>query len=182
MLQLPAKLEQRLKSLFPRAHDRETFVKEVVERAIEQMEKSADAALPTSVGGALHLYTDGGSRGNPGEAAIGCVLIDPHTHSVIEEHKVRIGIGTNNEAEYRALIAGLRMAQRHHPNTLLCHLDSELIVRQLSGQYRVKMPTLQPLFDEVQTLAGSFKDIRFSHVPRSKNAHADRLVNQALDE
>ena len=92
-----------------------------------------------------------------------------------------IGVQTNNVAEYRALTAGLEMALAYHPNRLVCHLDSELIVKQLSGEYRVKMPTLQPLLEEIQERLTELKDVSFRHIPRSENTLADRLVNKALD-
>ncbi len=136
---------------------------------------------PVAIGGTLHLFTDGGSRGNPGQAAVGCVLIDPHAGKIIEEHAARIGIQTNNVAEYEALIAGLRMAMKYRPNKLVCHLDSELVVKQLKGEYRVKMPTLQPLVDEINELKADLPDVTFKHVPRADNFRADELVNSALD-
>ena len=90
-----------------------------------------------------HLFTDGGSRGNPGQAAIGCIVEDPARGQILEEYKERIGVQTNNVAEYRALVKGLQLAQHYQPNRLICHLDSELIVRQLNGEYQVKMQTLR---------------------------------------
>ncbi|MCB9808027.1 ribonuclease HI family protein [Candidatus Peribacteria bacterium] len=135
-----------------------------------------------TVGGTLHLFTDGGSRGNPGQAAIGIVIEDPVRGEVVRNHCERIGVETNNVAEYRALIEGLKLAKRYHPNRLICHLDSELIVKQLNGEYRVKMETLRPLFDEINELAQEFPDIVFMHIPRSDNHRADALVNKALDE
>ena len=179
MITLPATLEKRLKKLISRGPDRQKFLKDVVTKAIDELE--ASEGLPGSIGGTLHLYTDGGARGNPGEAAIGCVLIDPDTGKHLELHKEAIGIQTNNVAEYRALIEGLKIAQKHHPNRLVCFLDSELIVKQMSGEYRVKMPSLQPLFEEIQSLITAFADVSFSHIPRHQNAQADRLVNEALD-
>ena len=183
MIRLPLSLQRRLEKLFPKAADRDRFVMDTVSAALEEWEgkPEASSSAPESVGGTLHLYTDGGSRGNPGEAGIGCVLKDPESGKVLQEYKEAIGIQTNNVAEYKALIRGLELAQRFHPNRLICYLDSELIVKQLSGEYRVKMPSLQPLFEEIQTLTEHFKEVSFSHVPREKNAHADRLVNAALD-
>lgn len=182
MLRLPLTLERRLQKLFPRAKDQERFVVEAVQRALEDEEFGLAPEKKTeAVGGTLHLYTDGGSRGNPGQAAIGCVLIDPHSGKILKEYKEAIGIETNNVAEYKALITGLELAKRYHPNRLVCHLDSELIVKQLAGEYRVKMPTLQPLIDEIQELLQDFKDVAFRFVPRSENRLADRLVNEALD-
>lgn len=181
MLSLPSRLEERLKKLLPKARDRQQFVNDVVTRAIEEIETKGGNGLPEAVGGTLHLFTDGGSRGNPGQAAIGCVLLDPLTGKVLKEHRETIGIQTNNVAEYRALIAGLTLARKFHPNRLVCHLDSELIVKQLSGAYRVKMPTLQPLIEEIRELATEFPEVSYAHIPRVENRRADRLVNEALD-
>jgi ribonuclease HI len=182
MIQLSAALERRLKKFFSRARDREQFVKETLEKVLDEMEaQGMPEEHVEAVGGTLHLYTDGGSRGNPGEAAVGCVLLDPETGKVLKEYKEAIGVYTNNVAEYRALIAGLEMAKPFHPNRLVCYLDSELIVKQLSGEYRVKMPSLMPLIQEVQENAAQFPEVSYSHIPRSKNTRADALVNQALD-
>lgn len=180
MIRLPASLERKLKELFPRARDREKFVAGAVEHALEN--ESITDFTPESIGGTLHLFSDGGSRGNPGQAALACILEDPGSGTVMREHYERIGITTNNVAEYRALIEGLKIAQHYHPNRLVCHLDSELIVKQLTGEYRVKMPTLKPFFDEIQELAATFPDILFKYIPRSDNYRADALVNKALDE
>ena len=128
------------------------------------------------------MYTDGGSRGNPGQAAIGCVLEDPTEGVVLQEHYERIGIETNNVAEYKALIRGLELATALHPNKLVCFLDSELVVRQLNGQYKVKMASLQSLFQQISELAVHFTDIEYKHIPRKDNHRADSLVNKALDE
>ena len=181
MIQLPVRIEERLKKLFSRAKDREAFVKDTITQAIDEFESRGGDHMPEAIGGVLHLYTDGGSRGNPGESAIGCVLIDPTSDKVIKEYKEAIGIHTNNVAEYKALIAGLEIAKNYHPNRLVCHLDSELIVKQLSGEYRVKMPTLQPLILEIQEIISNLPDVSFCHVPRAENKKADRLVNEALD-
>ena len=180
MIRLPAALERRLAETFPRIKEREQFAAEVIEKSLEGTEES-DRANSVNVGGTLHLFTDGGSRGNPGQSAIACILEDPTRGVTVKEYKERIGIETNNVAEYRALIKGLELAIPHHPNRLVCHLDSELIVKQLSGEYRVKMPTLQPLFDEIQKLSTELPDVVFKHIPRSDNYRADALVNEALD-
>lgn len=153
---------------------------ELIEEALTGREPSDDA--PEMVGGTLHLFSDGGSRGNPGQAAIAAILEDPTHGNVLKEYKDRIGVETNNVAEYKALIEGLKMARHYQPNRLICHLDSELIVRQLNGQYQVKMPTLKVYFDEVQALVSELPDVVFTHIPREDNYRADALVNQALDE
>lgn len=182
MLRLPLSLERRLQKLFPREKDRERFIVDAVKQALEDEEYGLAPEKHTeSVGGTLHLFTDGGARGNPGAAAVGCVLLDPHSGKVLKEYKEAIGVQTNNVAEYRALITGLEIALPYHPNHLVCSLDSELIVKQLSGEYRVKMPALQPLLSEIQELLEGFKDVSFRHIPRSENRLADRLVNEALD-
>ena len=182
MVRIPASLERKLKELFPRALERERFVKETLLKALEEKETLIDQDLPEAIGGTLHLFTDGGSRGNPGQAAIGCILENPQTGEVLREHLERIGITTNNVAEYRALIEGLKLAKKYHPNSLVCHLDSELVAKQLSGEYRVKMHSLQPLVDEIRSLKESFPEVSFKYIPRADNFRADSLVNRALDE
>ena len=182
MIRLPASLERKLTQLFPRATDRNRFVAEVLTVALQQQDLQMEREEDVTVGGTLHLFTDGGSRGNPGQAAIGIIIEDPVRGEVVREHYERIGIETNNVAEYRALIEGLKIAKRYHPNRLICHLDSELIVKQLNGEYKVKMATLKPFFDEIQERAGDFGDIVFMHIPRNDNYRADALVNKALDE
>jgi ribonuclease HI len=177
---IPAALEKKLQQIFPRARDRERFVAEVLTQALEGKAPMPED-WPESIGGTLHLFTDGGSRGNPGQAAIACILEDPSRGVTVREHYECIGVGTNNVAEYRALIEGLKLAKRYHPNRLVCHLDSELIVKQLKGEYRVRMPTLQAFVDEIQELARAFPEIEFIHIPRSDNYRADALVNRALD-
>ena len=131
----------------------------------------------------LLLYTDGASRGNPGRASIGAVLycgaVGP-AH-VVEELSRAIGHTTSNVAEYRAVIEGLQMAARHEPGRLVLRSDSQLLVRQLMGEYRVRSPVLRPLFARVRELLEEFPDVRIEHVPRRSNSHADRLANQALD-
>lgn len=125
------------------------------------------------------LHTDGGARGNPGPAGIGYVLRVKDSEAVF--HGEYIGETTNNQAEYTALLAGMKRAQEAEVENLECFLDSELIVRQLQGDYRVKNHGLKPLFKEAQELANKFTDVSFSHVPREKNKEADKLVNRAID-
>lgn len=180
MLRIPASLEKRLSELFPKVRDREKFVTQILEEALAG--KEIEEEKPAFIGGTLHLFSDGGSRGNPGQAAIAAIVEDPAQGKILKEFFDRIGVETNNVAEYRALIEGLKMARRYQPSRLICHLDSELIVRQLNGQYQVKMPTLKPYFDEIQELAAELPDVVFTHIPREDNYRADALVNKALDE
>lgn len=126
------------------------------------------------------LYTDGGARGNPGPAAIGAILY--FDNDIFFEISEYIGRATNNQAEYQALIIGLEEAIRKGIANLECFLDSNLLVNQVNGLWRVKEPGLGQLFLKVWKLKQQFRSIRFSHIPREKNTHADRLVNQALDE
>jgi ribonuclease HI len=180
MVRLPAALERKLQEMFPRIRERERFIARILEEALGQA--SVTEERPEAVGGTLHLFTDGGSRGNPGQAAIGCVLEDPIAGKVLREYREHIGVETNNVAEYRALIEGLKIALQYRPNRLICHMDSELVVRQINGQYQVRMPTLQPLVEEVQELAAQLGSVSFVHIPRADNHRADALVNTELDE
>lgn len=129
------------------------------------------------------LYTDGASRGNPGRAAIGAVLFWGSTspEKVVAELSRAIGHATNNEAEYRAVIEGLKMAAEHHPAALAVYSDSLVVVRQLQGKYRVRAPNLVPLNREARELLGRFSDVQVEHLPRKHNRFADRLANLALD-
>lgn len=132
----------------------------------------------------LILHTDGGSRGNPGPAAIGVVVeIEKKGGSteVLGAVAELIGLASNNVAEYRAIIRGLEEARRLGADSVTCLLDSELVVRQLNGQYKVKHADMKPLHQRVRELASEFALVTFQHVPRDQNAEADKLVNQALD-
>lgn len=181
MVRLPLSLQKKLSAVFPDAHDQTEFVAEVVAKALDT-HVPGEQAEPQTIGGTLHLFTDGGSRGNPGQAAIGCVLFDPLKNEVLREYGECIGVQTNNIAEYQALITGLKIAKEFHPNHLICHLDSELVVKQLNGEYRVKMATFTPLVQEINTLRSAFPNVSFVYIPRMKNTRADLLVNRALDE
>jgi len=127
------------------------------------------------------LHTDGGSRGNPGPAGIGGVISDSNGEFLVEFKKY-IGVATNNIAEYMALIEGLRLAIDNEIKALDCYLDSELIVKQLNGQYKVKDSNMKLLFAKVTELLSNFDSVKFEHVRRENNKEADRLVNEALDE
>jgi len=128
----------------------------------------------------LVLYTDGGSRGNPGLAGYGAVLAES-SGRVLREVSDYIGRATNNEAEYFALIAGLRLAIEHGAANLVIHSDSQLMIRQINGQYKVKSAKLKPLFAQVRALLSKIPAWRAQHVPREANARADELANEAMD-
>jgi len=130
----------------------------------------------------LYIYTDGGSRGNPGPSAIGIVFYDKDKNK-IAEYKECIGEATNNQAEYRALIKGLELATSHCRKEILCFLDSELVIRQLSGRYRIKNEKLRELFYILKDREKAFEKVVYNHVKRG-NLYiviADKLVNDALD-
>jgi probable phosphoglycerate mutase len=126
-------------------------------------------------------YTDGGSRGNPGPAGFGVRIEDGHG-ALVEEWHGSIGVATNNVAEYRGLISALRWAVDRGAPQLEIRSDSELLVKQMRGEYRVKNPGLRPLFEEARALAARVGRVRYTHVRREMNAEADRLANEAMDE
>ena len=128
----------------------------------------------------LVVHVDGGARGNPGPAAIAAVLSDPDG-GVVEERAETIGVATNNVAEYRALLLGIEHARALGANELDIVGDSELIARQVRGEYRVKDPSLRELHARVAKTLEGFDRWSIRNVPRAENAHADRLVNEALD-
>ena len=127
------------------------------------------------------LNTDGGARGNPGPAGIGIVIRNEKKEKIYEMGAY-IGEKTNNQAEYAAILEGLKAALERKITDLTCYLDSELIVKQLNRKYKVKNANLKPLFQKVTELARKFKHIEFKHIVREKNTDADLLVNKALDE
>lgn len=127
------------------------------------------------------LFTDGGARGNPGPAGIGGVLYDSQEEKV-DDFSVYLGKMTNNQAEYQALIKGLELALEKKIEELDCYLDSELVVKQLRKEYKVKNEGLISLFVKAWNLSVQFKKITFNHVTRDKNTIADGLANQAMDQ
>jgi probable phosphoglycerate mutase len=126
------------------------------------------------------LYTDGGARGNPGPAAYAYVL-EAEDGSVLDARGEAIGVATNNVAEYRALVAGLEKALAVGVSELDVVSDSELLVKQMTGEYRVKSASLRELSIEAARLARAVGRVRYTAVPREENELADRLVNDALD-
>ncbi len=130
---------------------------------------------------AVRLYTDGACRGNPGSGGAGAVLFDENG-GILATAKKFLGTCTNNEAEYAALTLGLEKALSGGHKTIHVFLDSELLVRQINGIYRVKNNRLKPLMQEVQRHLALFDGYTVEHVPRSENAIADRLANEAIDD
>jgi len=129
----------------------------------------------------IKIFTDGGARGNPGPAAIGIVITDDKG-KVLKKYAEYIGSATNNQAEYRALIKGLEMAKGLKPQEVLCYLDSELVVKQMKQEYKVKDKDLQPLFIKAWNLAIMLKKVSFHHITRDLNKEADKLLNLELDK
>jgi ribonuclease HI len=127
------------------------------------------------------LFADGGSRGNPGPAASAAVLIAPGG-DLLEEIGAYLGVATNNVAEWTALLLGLEAASKRGIRRLTVRLDSELVVKQLRGEYRVKHAALQPLHRRAMRLLRAFESVDIGHVPRKQNVVADRLVNRVLDQ
>jgi phosphoribosylglycinamide formyltransferase-1 len=128
----------------------------------------------------LNVYTDGASRGNPGPAAAGYVLADSHGKE-LEAKGIYLGEATNNVAEYAGLVKALEAAKKFLPKQLCVYSDSELMVKQINGQYKVKSEQIRPMFQHVMNLLDSFDCYQVKHIPRGKNVRADGLCNRALD-
>ena len=129
----------------------------------------------------LFTFTDGGARGNPGPAASGMVIKDA-TGKTIAAFGEYLGTQTNNYAEYTALLLALKKAKELGATEVDCTLDSELVVKQMKGEYKVKEPTLQKLFIQVYNLASQFKKVTYRHTLRHNNKEADAEVNKILDQ
>ncbi|MCX5782020.1 MAG: ribonuclease HI family protein [Elusimicrobia bacterium] len=129
----------------------------------------------------LEIYTDGASRGNPGHAGIGIIILDKNG-KIIEQSGEYIGQTTNNVAEYKGLVSGLKIAKKYLPCSVTVHLDSELVVRQLQGKYRTKDQTLKAYFEFANQMLSEFDKFEIKYVPREKNKAADKLANQAIDK
>jgi ribonuclease HI len=126
------------------------------------------------------IYADGAARGNPGPAAIG-IIIQNQTGSTVATISRQLGITTNNQAEYQAIIAALEKATSLGAKNVILKSDSELVVKQINGLYKIKKTALRPLYQQVVQLIGSLESFSISYIPREQNAAADALANQALD-
>ena len=127
------------------------------------------------------LFADGGSRGNPGPAGSGAVLYDSEGKEIAALKKF-LGKTTNNVAEYTAVVIGLEHAKQLGAKRVNAFLDSQLVVRQMTGEYRVRQPHLQTLYLKIQALCTDFEQVSFNHVRRERNARADELANEAMDQ
>lgn len=130
--------------------------------------------------GKVHVYTDGGSKGNPGAGSIGVVICSAE-NKIIREFSECIGHCTNNQAEYKAAIKGLDMCAEYTRGEVVCFSDSELLVKQMTGEYRIKNAKLRKLFHQVNTATNVFSTVTFQHVPRTNQRiqRADSLLNEA---
>jgi ribonuclease HI len=153
------------------------------ERAAAEQREREQAAVAEEAEKArrTRLYTDGAARGNPGPAGAGAVILSPEGHVVAKIGKF-LGDSTNNVAEYMGLILGLKRAKAMGIKELEVYSDSELLVRQLAGEYQVKAEHLRPLHDEAKTLLQGFGFVQVRHIPREENAQADAMSNRAIDE
>jgi ribonuclease HI len=127
------------------------------------------------------VEADGGSRGNPGPAGYGAVVLDPATHEVLVERSAGLGVATNNVAEYRGLIAGLQAARELGATDVDVRMDSKLVVEQMSGRWKIKHPDLRPLAMQAAGLVRELGSVRFAWIPRERNTRADALANRAMD-
>lgn len=142
-----------------------------------------EAGAPASGVRTVRIYCDGGSRGNPGPAGIGAVILDATDEpaTVLTTVSETIGIATNNVAEYQALVSGLEAAAEYGARRVEVRADSQLLIRQLEGRYRVKNAGLQPLYRRAMVLLQEYREVDLQHVYREDNVEADALVNRALD-
>lgn len=128
------------------------------------------------------IYTDGGARNNPGPAGIGVAIYDAkNLKEPIATHKKYIGETTNNQAEYKAVALGLEEAKKIKASEVEVRLDSELVCKQINGEYKLKNPDFQESFIKIFNLRQSFRKCIFKHIPREQNKLADKLVNEAID-
>lgn len=159
-----------------RVTDKDRRLAIAIDKAYDDKPEIAGAKLAQA-----KLYTDGGSRGNPGPSAIAYVICKMDD-TVVEKAGSFIGHTTNNQAEYKALLAGLQRAGQLGIKKLSVYMDSELIVKQLSGHYKIKSRELTPLYHQVRKIVESFEAVTFIHVPRALNSLADGEVNRILDD
>jgi len=184
-------LQQYLKDLPPKQIRK--ILKEVIGILAPKRKKASPATSQAPLWGgiektwegklaglALQLFTDGASRGNPGQAGAGIAIFDEEGNELVGTGQY-LGQCTNNEAEYRALLFGLAKCGEFGRGRLKVHLDSELIVKQIRGEYRVKHPNLKPLFQEAMQKLSDFASFSVTHVRREKNSRADELANLAID-
>lgn len=166
----------------PNISDKDRRLAEAIDGLVEQRHDTpalAEAALPPQE--RVKVYTDGGSRGNPGPSASGFVILDMED-KVLVEKGVYLGITTNNQAEYTGLKLALEECKRLGAREIYVHMDSMLVVNQMKGIFKIKNRDLWPIHEAIKELAKGFKHIDYVHVPRELNKLADAAVNRAMDE
>jgi ribonuclease HI/probable phosphoglycerate mutase len=181
-----------LERIFPRQHP--DGIRRILTNSRLEGNRAADLSAPSppftepvkapaklSINGRCRLFTDGASRGNPGQAGAGAVLLN-EDGAERATRSVYLGICTNNVAEYKALLIGLEEALQQGCSELAVALDSELIVRQIQGRYKFKNEALLPLYQQVRERLARFGKWSIAHVPRAQNARADQLANQGIDQ
>lgn len=158
----------------------DSIVKIIVFHLIDKASQASVQASNTVIH-EVKMFTDGGSRGNPGPSATGYAILDMEDN-VIYKSGQYLGITTNNQAEYQAVRQGLEYCKKLNISTVHAYLDSLLVVNQLNGIYKIKNRDLWPIHESIKKLIGSFKHVKFTHVPREFNTIADGMVNKTLDE
>ena len=147
----------------------------------DMMARSESSTPPEALEREAVLWTDGAARGNPGPAGIGAIL-KSETGEVLYTGSEYLGHTTNNVAEYKAVLLGLAGALAQGISRIEVRADSELLIKQLRGEYRVKSPGLKPLFEEARRLIARFTSVKLTHIRRELNGEADRLANQGIDK
>lgn len=169
-----------IEQLIPK-QEQQAFVDRAIEEALQKVKKIPQKTSLKPDAGTLKVFADGGSRGNPGSSGGGFAVY--RNGEVVLSGSEYFGEKTNNQAEYLALRLALRQVYDRFGNVSLeCFMDSELVVKQMRGQYKVKSPNVAALHEEVKRIASQFKSFTISHVPRSQNQLADRLANEAMDK
>jgi ribonuclease HI len=153
---------------------------QVIRGALKALEPET-SSRPAKTDGRIRIHIDGGSRGNPGPAGVGVVILGPDGRVSERIHRY-IGEATNNVAEYHALLLALERARARGDVDIEVYSDSELLVRQIQGRYQVRNAALRPLFLKAQERIAGFRHFNIQHVPRERNAEADALANRGMDE
>lgn len=178
---LPQSLQKKLDQYVEKSKQPE-FIEQAVLVALKGEKKIVGSLITDGEenGGSFSVYSDGGARGNPGIAGCGVVIFDKKKKKTAEI-KHFIPHATNNEAEYQALFLGVKKVLEYKPHKVDFYLDSELIVKQMKGIYKVKKAELKEFYVKIKSLLNAIAQVQFIHIPRKKNKLADRLANQAMD-
>lgn len=177
MFTLPTALQNKLNRVVPQKEQLDFIVKNL-ELVLSELDVEVTKSSNSS--DAYTVYSDGGARGNPGPAGCGAIIFD-NNKKVCAKLSHFIPHATNNEAEYEALLLGVKNVLKLNPQEVVFYLDSELIVKQMKGVYRVKKAELKTIHDKIKLLLIKIPKFKFVHIPREKNQLADQLANQAMD-